>query len=45
MSPIVFIILDQEKDKAERLEKIKDLKKELSLELIFVSDVKDGQLR
>jgi glucosamine 6-phosphate synthetase-like amidotransferase/phosphosugar isomerase protein len=45
MSPIVFIILDQEKDKAERLEKIKDLKKELSLELIFVSDVKDSQLR
>lgn len=45
MTPIVFIILDQEKDKADRLEKIKNLKKELSLELIFVSDVKDGQLR
>lgn len=44
-SPVIFIILDNHKDKAQMLDKIAALKQNIKIKPIIVTDVKDATLR
>ena len=44
-SPIIFIILDKQADKAHMMDTIEDMKAKLQILPIIISDIKDGETR
>ena len=44
-SPIIFIILDKQADKAHMMDTIEDMKAKLQILPIIISDIRDGETR